>query len=63
LSSTGDRFRLSRVAYIQREPFQLRTIAGQTFDQIESGLKDRNPQAVFHLAAGWLDAPVSIAPP
>ena len=62
LSSTGDRFRLSRLAYIQREPFQLRTIASQTLDQIGAALNRRNPPAAFHLAAGWLDAPVSAAP-
>jgi hypothetical protein len=63
LSNTGDQFRLSRVAYIQREPFQLRTIAGQTLDQAGIAMNHKNPQAVLRLAAEWLDAPVSSAPP
>jgi len=62
LSSSGDGFRLPRVAYIQREPFQLRTIAGQTFDQLAAVMNQRNPQVSLDLAAAWLDAPVSSAP-
>src|SRR5207247_4129871 len=63
LSNTGDGFRLPRVAYIQREPFQLRTIAGQTFDQLSAAMNQRNPQASLHLAAAWIDAPASPLPP
>jgi hypothetical protein len=63
LSTTGDRFRLSRVAYIQREPFQLRTIAGRTLDQVAAAVTQKNPQAAFSLAAEWLDANVSVIPP
>src|SRR5207237_437219 len=55
LSETGDRFRLSRVAYIQHEPFQLRTIAGQTFDGVAAAMNRRDPAAILALAAGWLD--------
>ena len=56
LSDTGDQFRLSRVAYIQHEPFQLRTIAGKTLDQVADAVNRRNPMATLHLAAEWLDA-------
>ena len=52
LSTTGDRFRLSRVAYTQREPFQLRTVAGGTLDQVAAAMTQKNPQAAFSLAAG-----------
>ena len=63
LGNTGDRFRLSRVASIQREPFQLRTIAGQTFDQVAAAMNQRNPQVALSLAAAWLDTPLSPGPP
>jgi hypothetical protein len=63
LSQTGDPFRLSRVAYVQREPFQLRTIAGHMFDEIASAMDPRNPRAIFRLAAEWLDKPISAASP
>jgi len=56
LSERGDQFRLSRVAYIQREPFQLRTVAGTTMDGIETALNRRDMSAAFGLAATWLDA-------
>jgi hypothetical protein len=64
LSDRGDQFRLSRVAYIQHEPFQLRTIAGNSFDQLAAAMNQRNPLAPLHLAAEWLDtAAVTPAPP
>jgi len=63
LSKTGDGFRLSRVAYVQREPFQLRTIAEKTLDQLAAAVKQRNPQKALDLAAEWLDSPVSSPPP
>src|SRR5438128_811944 len=44
LSKTGDGFRLSRVAYVQREPFQLRRVAEKTLDQLAAAVKQRNPQ-------------------
>ena len=53
LSDRGDHFRLSRVAYIQDEPFQLRNLAGQALDQ----LAQMNPTRSVRLAAEWLDAP------
>jgi hypothetical protein len=63
LSGTGDRFRLSRVAYVQREPFQLRTVAGRTFDEVAATINQRNPQAGLSLAAEWLDAHIPMASP
>jgi hypothetical protein len=56
LSTTGDPFRLSRAAYIQREPFQLRTVAGETFDRLATAMNSRNPSGVLQLATEWLDA-------
>lgn len=54
LSDRGDHFRLSRLAYIQDEPFQLRNLAGQALDQ----LSQMNPARTVRLAADWLDAPL-----
>ena len=56
LSERGDQFRLSRVAYIQREPFQLRTVAQTTFDSLETAVSRRDMSMAFGLAATWLDA-------
>jgi hypothetical protein len=55
LSDRGDAFRLSRLAYIQDEPFQLRTVAGSTLDQ----LAGMNPSTAVRLASEWLDAPAA----
>ncbi|HYR83724.1 MAG TPA: hypothetical protein VE422_06575 [Terriglobia bacterium] len=64
LSDRGDQFRLSRVAYIQHEPFQLRTIASSTFEQLAVAINQKNPPAALRLAAEWLDAAaVTPAPP
>jgi hypothetical protein len=64
LSDRGDPFRLSRVAYIQDEPFQLRTVAGRTLDQLAAAVDQRNPRAALQLAAEWLDAAADMpAPP
>jgi hypothetical protein len=58
LSRTGDPFRLARVAYIQHNPFQLRTVAGQTFDRLGSAVGERDLSAMLRLASDWLDAPL-----
>jgi hypothetical protein len=63
LSDTGDQFRLSRLAYIQHEPFQLRTVAGGTLDRVAAAVSQKQPSLPLHLAVDWLDAPVSAAPP
>src|SRR5207244_561736 len=55
--------RLSKVAYIQHEPFQLRTIAGQTFDGVAAAMNRRDPSAVLALAAEWLDVSRTSAVP
>jgi hypothetical protein len=63
LSGPGDRFRLSRVAYIQHEPFQLRTLAGNTLDEVAAAISQKNPLGVLRIASEWLDAAVVGAPP
>ncbi len=62
LSDRGDEFRLSRVAYIQHEPFQLRTVAGTTLDQLAAAINQKDPLLSLHLAAGWLDTPSTPLP-
>lgn len=62
LSDRGDQFRLSRLAYIQHEPFQLRTVAGKTLDRLAASINQKDPLAPLHLAEGWLDAPNIAAP-
>jgi PDZ domain-containing protein len=56
LSERGDQFRLARVAYIQREPFQLRTVAATTLDQLGAATAHRDVPAIYSLATAWLDA-------
>jgi len=59
LSERGDQFRLSRVAYIQHEPFQLRTVAATTLDQLAAAVTRRDIPAIYSLATAWLDSPVA----
>jgi hypothetical protein len=59
LSERGDQFRLSRVAYIQHEPFQLRTVAATTLDQLATAVTRRDIPAIYSLATAWLDSPVA----
>ncbi len=56
LSDRGDLFRLSRVAYIQNEPFQLQTVGEKTFDEIRTAMTRWEPQSIVRSAAQWLDA-------
>ena len=56
LSDRGDLFRLSRVAYIQNEPFQLQTVGEKTFDEIRTAMAQWEPQSIVRSAAQWLDA-------
>jgi hypothetical protein len=62
LSERGDQFRLSRVAYIQHDPFQLRTVGGNTIDQLATAVTRKDPVAMFGLAGAWLDVPHTKAP-
>ncbi len=56
LSDRADLFRLSRVAYIQNEPFQLQTVGEKTLDEIQTAITRWEPQSIVGSAAQWLDA-------
>ena len=56
LSDRSDLFRLSRVAYIQHEPFQLQTVGEKTLDEIQTAMTRWEPSSIVGLAAQWLDA-------
>lgn len=64
LGARGDRFRLSRVAYIQNEPFQLQTVAEGTFGELGAAMARRDVEAPVRSAARWLDIiPAAALPP
>jgi hypothetical protein len=57
-----DLSRLARVSYIQHDPFRLRSVASDAFDQLSKGINTRNASTPLRLAADWLDAPLPTTP-
>jgi hypothetical protein len=58
LTEQGDPFRLSRVSYVQSDPFQLRAVADDTFSRIADAAARRDSRDLLGLASDWLDASV-----